>query len=66
MGMLTIGLVTVTGIAIYATYANCDPVSTGEIEKADEIVPYFVIDQLGFIPGMMGLFISVIFSAVLR
>ena len=41
-----------TGVAIFATYAGCDPVLLGEIRKSDEIVPYFVIHELYFIPGM--------------
>ena len=41
-----------TGVAIFATYAGCDPVLLGEIKKSDEIVPYFVMHELYFIPGM--------------
>jgi len=58
--------VILTGISIFASYADCDPVTWGQISKSDQIVPFFVIKELGFIPGMMGLFASVIFSAVLR
>jgi Na+/proline symporter len=65
-GCSTIALVILTGIAIFARYANCDPLISGQIDKADQIVPYFVVQELDFIPGMMGLFAAVIFSAVLR
>lgn len=36
------------------------------IEKADQIIPYFVMDTLGSIPGLSGLFVAGIFSASLR
>lgn len=65
-GLLTFGLVVLTGISIFAAYSECDPVSSGQISKSDHIVPYFVSQDLGQIPGMMGLFVAVVFSAVLR
>ncbi|CAG7817718.1 unnamed protein product [Allacma fusca] len=65
LNILTMGLVVSTGIAIFATYAGCDPTLLGEIKKSDQIVPYFVLHELAFIPGMMGLFVSCVFSAVL-
>ena len=65
-GLTTITLVILTGIAIYANFAGCDPLKSMQIEKGDQIVPFFVIQELAFIPGMMGLFAAVVFSAVLR
>lgn len=65
-GFVTVGLVILTGIAIFAAYVDCDPLTSGQISKSDQIVPYFVIKELAFIPGMMGLFAAVVFSAVLR
>jgi Na+/proline symporter len=65
MGVLTVGLVILSGIVIFATYADCDPVSEGKIKTTDQIVPHFVIEHLAFIPGLMGLFVAVILSAVL-
>jgi len=66
MGIATFSLVTLTGIAIFSRYAGCDPVKANLISNTDQIVPYFVVQELAFIPGMMGLFAAVIFSAVLR
>lgn len=63
---LTNILIICTGVSIFATYAKCDPILLGDIKKPDEIVPYFFIKELSWIPGMMGLFTSCIFSAVLR
>lgn len=47
-------------------YAHCDPFKRGEIKKVDQIVPYFVVNELLEVPGMIGLFTACIFSAVLR
>lgn len=51
------------GMGIYATYFNCDPFKAGYIEKTDEILPYFILDRLTYIPGFLGLFmVSKIFG----
>lgn len=63
--ILIIGLCLLTGISIFATYDGCDPFKLGKISKVDQIVPYFVVHELASIPGMVGLFTSCIFSAVL-
>lgn len=55
-----------TGFALFAFYANCDPFTKGEITKIDQILPYFVVHELARVPGMMGLFTSCVFSAALR
>lgn len=54
-----------SGLAIYAKYYKCDPVSNGIIRSTDQIMPYYVIDSMGHIPGISGLFVSGIFSATL-
>ncbi len=36
------------------------------IDKADQIVPFFVMDVLGDFPGLPGLFVAGIFSGALR
>ena len=36
------------------------------IDKADQIVPFFVMDVLGNLPGLPGLFVAGIFSGALR
>lgn len=60
------GLCLLTGISIFAVYADCDPIKAGKIQKSDKILPYFVVHELSHIPGMMGLIVSCICSAVLR
>ncbi|XP_021962512.2 sodium-coupled monocarboxylate transporter 1 [Folsomia candida] len=65
MKFFTMTLVLCTGISVFATYSGCDPILLGKINKADAIIPHFVVNELSFIPGLMGIFVSCIFSAVL-
>ncbi|RXG61685.1 Epsin-2 [Armadillidium vulgare] len=53
------------GLVAYSTYAGCDPMALGLIKKKDQILPYFVIDKLSFIPGLPGLFIATIIGGSL-
>lgn len=66
LNVFTIGLCLLSGIVIFSSYADCDPFALGEIKRVDSIVPYFVIKELAFLPGMMGLFTACVFSASLR
>ncbi|XP_055599842.1 sodium-coupled monocarboxylate transporter 1-like [Uranotaenia lowii] len=54
-----------TGMLIYAKYESCDPYTVRKIEKLDQILPYYVMDVGGKIPGLPGLFVAGIFSAAL-
>lgn len=66
IGLLVIlGFCCFTGIIMFATYDNCDPVKAGIVDKADKMMPYFVQDIVGHISGMPGFFISCVFSAAL-
>jgi solute carrier family 5 (sodium-coupled monocarboxylate transporter), member 8/12 len=64
LGALKLGAI-LLGLIIYTKYESCDPVSTKQIEKPDQIVPLFVMDVASKIPGLPGLFIAGIFSAAL-
>lgn len=50
---------------MYAHYETCDPITTKAVEKNDQILPYYVVEVAGSIPGISGLFIAGIFSAAL-
>lgn len=50
---------------MYARYADCDPFTTGAVEKNDQLLPYFIMDVASHIPGLSGLFIAGIFCAAL-
>lgn len=54
-----------SGLVVYATYYDCDPLSTHEITAKDQILPLFVMQVLGNYPGMPGLFIAGLFGASL-
>lgn len=53
------------GLAIYSKYHDCDPVCAKQIKNRDQLMPYYVIDTMGHIPGLAGLFVAGIFSAAL-
>ncbi|XP_063227298.1 sodium-coupled monocarboxylate transporter 1-like isoform X2 [Bacillus rossius redtenbacheri] len=53
------------GLTIYSTYYECDPIKSKKVNKPDNVVPYFVMDTAGSIPGLPGFFIAGIFSAAL-
>lgn len=55
-----------TGLLIYARYHDCDPLASGRIERSDQILPFYVMDVAGKVPGLPGLFIAGVFCAALR
>lgn len=54
-----------SGLSIYYMYRDCDPILEGRISSRDQLMPLFVIDTMGHIPALAGLFVSGIFSASL-
>ena len=54
-----------TGLIMYSYYHGCDPVKAHIVTKYDKLMPKFVQDVAGHIPGMSGIFISCVFSASL-
>ncbi|XP_046736676.1 putative sodium-dependent multivitamin transporter isoform X2 [Diprion similis] len=59
LGVLT----SFSGLAMYAYFADCDPLTAGQISASDMLMPYFVMKTMGHIPGLAGLFVAGIFSA---
>ncbi|XP_008198466.1 sodium-coupled monocarboxylate transporter 1 isoform X1 [Tribolium castaneum] len=55
----------VVGMVVYATYASCDPYTSGYIEKYDEVLPFFVEDRFNYLPGILGLFMASLFNGAL-
>lgn len=55
------------GLLIFAKYTiqKCDPIYNGDVEKYDQIFPYYVMDVARNIPGLPGLFIVGALSAAL-
>ncbi|EDW16658.1 uncharacterized protein Dmoj_GI10654 [Drosophila mojavensis] len=65
-GFMTIMTLTYfTGIIMFARYFGCDPMLAGLVSKPDKMMPFFIQDIMGKLPGMPGLFISCVFSASL-
>ncbi|XP_046548474.1 sodium-coupled monocarboxylate transporter 1-like [Haliotis rubra] len=58
--------VCLAGIIIFAYYAQkgCDPLSDSKVSNPNQLVPYFVMEVLGY-PGLPGLFMSSLFSGAL-
>lgn len=65
-GYIITKIITVTtGLCMYAIFAKCDPFSTKQVSRNDQLVPYFVMKISKDIPGLSGLFISGVFCAAL-
>ncbi|KAH6929333.1 hypothetical protein HPB50_026815 [Hyalomma asiaticum] len=62
---LTLLLSVLSGLTIYAVYRDCDPTLTGDIDKADQLMPYIVQDLLRNYPGLSGLLVASVFSGSL-
>ncbi|KAH8266972.1 hypothetical protein KR026_012547 [Drosophila bipectinata] len=54
-----------TGLLIYATYAQCDPLETKLAQRNDQLLPLLVMETLGKYPGLPGVFVAGVFSAAL-
>ncbi|XP_067130724.1 sodium-coupled monocarboxylate transporter 1-like [Centruroides vittatus] len=59
------GISALAGLIIYTRYHDCDPMSTRQVTAPDQLFPLFVMETLGFLPGLPGLFVSGIFSGAL-
>ncbi|XP_066595800.1 sodium-coupled monocarboxylate transporter 1-like [Prorops nasuta] len=54
-----------TGLIIYSKYFDCDPLRSKAISTSDQLLPYYVMDVAGNIPGLPGLFLAGLVSAAL-
>lgn len=53
------------GLLLYASYYDCDPLTTKLAKAKDQIMPLYVMEILKDLPGLSGLFIAGVFSASL-
>jgi len=58
-------LVIFIGCIIYTKYEFCDPIASGKVQKIDQIVAFFVMEIMGHLHGLPGLFLAASFSATL-
>lgn len=61
-----LGICSYCGMLIYASYHTCDPLTTQLARAKDQLLPLYVMDVLGELPGLPGLFVAGVFSAALR
>ncbi|KAK7862023.1 hypothetical protein R5R35_002161 [Gryllus longicercus] len=54
-----------SGLLIYATYYDCDPLTTKLAAAKDQLLPLLVMRTLGQWPGLPGCFVAGVFSAAL-
>ncbi|KAL3875600.1 hypothetical protein ACJMK2_033535, partial [Sinanodonta woodiana] len=62
-GILYLGCL--IGITMYAFYRHCDPIQFKLVTAADQLVPLFVMDVMGNVYGIPGLFVACLFSGAL-
>ncbi|KAJ1521989.1 hypothetical protein ONE63_002312 [Megalurothrips usitatus] len=55
----------IAGLVMYAYYYDCDPIQAKRVSKPDQMLVLFVMETVGGLPGVAGLFISGVFSAAL-
>jgi len=53
------------GLVMYALYHDCDPITTQQVDKKDQLFPLFVMQVMGDYPGVPGLFVAGVFSGAL-
>ncbi|XP_066925084.1 sodium-coupled monocarboxylate transporter 1-like isoform X1 [Clytia hemisphaerica] len=66
--MLFISLLAMlAGLVIYAVNADCDVGVYGLhlVDRNDQVLPYFIMQKLGHLTGIPGLFMAVLFSSAL-
>lgn len=63
--ILMIGLCMYNGLLIYATYYDCDPLTTKLAQAKDQLTALLALEILKDFPGLPGLFIAGVFSASL-
>ena len=54
------------GLLMYAKYAKCDPFISKKIQRHEQMVPYYIMDVAGHVPGVSGCFLVALFCASLR
>ncbi|XP_070507126.1 sodium-coupled monocarboxylate transporter 1-like [Chironomus tepperi] len=53
------------GLLVYATYFECDPLTTGLAKAKDQLLPLMVMENFNDIPGLAGFFVAGVFAAAL-
>ncbi|XP_070135189.1 sodium-coupled monocarboxylate transporter 1-like [Drosophila bipectinata] len=65
-GLITVySLCIYNGLLLFATYYDCDPLTTKLAVAKDQLVPLLVVQSLSSFPGVPGMFVAGVFSAAL-
>lgn len=48
------------GVLSFAKYYDCDLLTSKQVEKPEQILPFYVMDILGSLPGLPGLFVALV------
>jgi len=59
------GLGFLNGVPMFSFFKGCDPLKSGEIDFADQMIPLMVMKLFKNLPGFAGLFVSSIYSGML-
>uniref|UniRef100_A0A182LWM8 Sodium-coupled monocarboxylate transporter 1 n=1 Tax=Anopheles culicifacies TaxID=139723 RepID=A0A182LWM8_9DIPT len=54
-----------TGLLLYGKYYDCDPATVELVTTSDQLFPHYVMESVGNLRGMPGLFIAGVFGAAL-
>jgi len=60
-----ISLSCINGLVMYAYFYQCDPLTTGEVDASDQLLPYLSLKLFKDQPGVSGIVISCVFSGSL-
>lgn len=63
--LLTTTLACSLGAVLYAKYEGCDPLSTREVRRADQLLALLVAETARGLPGLAGLFLAGLLSAAM-
>ncbi|XP_025093134.1 sodium-coupled monocarboxylate transporter 2-like isoform X2 [Pomacea canaliculata] len=63
--ILIVSFCCMIGIEMFAFYADCHPITFGLVENTDQLLPLFVMDILGHVDGLPGVFLSCVVSGSL-
>uniref|UniRef100_A0A4W3JS88 Sodium-coupled monocarboxylate transporter 1-like n=1 Tax=Callorhinchus milii TaxID=7868 RepID=A0A4W3JS88_CALMI len=67
IGMIIIlSIACLCGLVLYAVYETCDPIKAGMVNNSNQLMPLLVMEILGHMPGVPGLFVASAYGGTLR
>ncbi|XP_075529803.1 sodium-coupled monocarboxylate transporter 1-like [Dermacentor variabilis] len=56
-------LLTGVGAALICRYRGCDPILSGSINRLDQLLPFYLLEDISTFPGLVGVFLAGVVSA---